>query len=215
MDSGSAQTCIIGGFFQCQFFRNSALCERNMPFLSVCPWWVGYLLACPLRRLVQDPAAILRPYVREGMTVFEPGPGMGFFTLELGRLVGASGRVVAVDIQPRMLARLERRAAKAGLAGRIETRLASSHSLKLDDLANSVDFALAFAVVHELPSAEAFFTETARAMRTGAKLLLAEPAGHVGAATFEQELRLAAGCGLRVSESPAIHRSQTALLVKT
>src|ERR1022692_3696772 len=54
------------------------------------------------------PAKILAPYVCEGMTVLEPGPGMGFFTLELARRVGASGRVVAVDIQPRMLDRLKR-----------------------------------------------------------------------------------------------------------
>jgi SAM-dependent methyltransferase len=172
------------------------------------------MLACPLRRFRQDPTAILRPYIREGMTVFEPGPGMGFFTLDMGRLVGYSGRVVAVDIQPRMLARLQRRAAKAGLAGRIETRLASPGSMQLDDLAGRVDFTLAFAVVHELPSAEIFFSETARAMKTGAKLLLAEPKGHVASARFEEELRLAAGCGLDVSERPAISGSQTALLVK-
>ena len=53
------------------------------------------MLASPLRRLLHDPAKILAPYVREGMTVLEPGPGMGFFTLDLARRVGASGRVVA------------------------------------------------------------------------------------------------------------------------
>jgi predicted methyltransferase len=58
----------------------------------ICPWWLGYFLASPLRRwLRHDPTKILAPYVREGMTVFEPGPGMGFFTLELARRVGASG----------------------------------------------------------------------------------------------------------------------------
>ena len=55
---------------------------------DVCPWWMGYLLACPLRRFFEDPAKILATYVREGMTVLEPGPGMGFFTLELARRVG-------------------------------------------------------------------------------------------------------------------------------
>jgi len=50
---------------------------------KVCPWWLGYLLACPLRRLSQDPGRILAPYVRGGMAVLEPGPGMGFFTLKL------------------------------------------------------------------------------------------------------------------------------------
>ena len=69
----------------------------------VCPWWLGYLLASPLRRLMYDPARILTPHVREGMTVLEPGPAMGFFTLELARRVGPAGRVVAVDIQEKML----------------------------------------------------------------------------------------------------------------
>ena len=50
----------------------------------VCPWWLGYLLASPVRKLMQDPAEVVAAYVREGMTVLEPGPGMGFFTLELG-----------------------------------------------------------------------------------------------------------------------------------
>ena len=63
----------------------------------VCPWWLGYLLASPVRRwLGQDAAKILAPYVREGMMVFEPGPGMGFFTLELARLIGPSGKVIAL-----------------------------------------------------------------------------------------------------------------------
>jgi len=81
--------------------------------LRVCPWWIGYLLASPLRRrLGQDPVKILSPYVREGMTVLEPGPGMGFFTIPLARLVGPSGRVIAVDLQPKMIESLKRRAAK-------------------------------------------------------------------------------------------------------
>jgi len=48
------------------------------------------------------------------MTVLEPGPGMGFFTIPPARLVGASGRVVAVDLQRKMIAGLKLRAAKAG-----------------------------------------------------------------------------------------------------
>lgn len=86
---------------------------------GVCPWWIGWFLASPFRRLVLDPAPIVAPYVRAGMTVLEPGPGMGFFMLELARLAGHSGRVVAVDVQPRMIAWLRRRARRAGLADRI------------------------------------------------------------------------------------------------
>jgi len=181
---------------------------------SVCPWWIGYLLASPLRRLMQDPAKILAPYVREGMTVLEPGPGMGFFTLELARMVGTSGRVVAVDIQPRMLDRLKRRAAHAGLLARLDIRLAQPESMGLAGVAGTVDFVLAFAMVHEMPSVLAFFLETAEAMKPGACLLLAEPGGHVTPAQFEQELASAAQAGLHVSDRPVIRRSHAAVLTK-
>ncbi len=90
----------------------------------VCPWWAGYFLASTVRKLRQDPARILQPLVSAGMIVVEPGPGMGFFTLELARLVGAEGRVVAVDVQPKMIAALRRRAERAGLLDRIEARVA-------------------------------------------------------------------------------------------
>ena len=76
----------------------------------ICPWWLGYWLVSPLRKLRENPSKALAPFVREGMVVLEPGPGMGFFTLAVARLVGPEGRVVAVDLQPKMLASLERRA---------------------------------------------------------------------------------------------------------
>jgi ubiquinone/menaquinone biosynthesis C-methylase UbiE len=180
----------------------------------VCPWWLGYLLASPVRRLQYEPAKILAPYVHEGMTVLEPGPGMGFFTLELARRVGASGRVVAVDIQSKMLARLKKRAAHAGLLARLDIRLAQPDSLGLADAAGTVDFVLAFAMVHEMPSAATFFREAAQAMQPGARLLVAEPEGHVKPALFEAELAAAAEAGLAVSDRPVIRRSLAAALVK-
>ena len=112
----------------------------------VCPWWFGYLLLGPIRRLRHDPSTILAPYVREGMTVLEPGPEMGFFTLELARRVGPTGRVIAVDVQPKMIERLKRRAANGNLAERIDARVTRADSMGLDIL-DSIDFILAFAAV--------------------------------------------------------------------
>ncbi len=181
----------------------------------VCPWWLGYLLASPIRRLLEDPSKVLAPYVAEGMTVLEPGPGMGFFTLELARRVGPSGRVVAVDVQPKMIAGLKRRAKRAGLGERVETRLAAPDSLGVADLAGAVDFALTYAVVHELPASNTFFVEIAAALRPGGTLLLAEPTGHVSEREFETELRDAAQAGLNVVGRPTLRRSRAALLKKS
>jgi ubiquinone/menaquinone biosynthesis C-methylase UbiE len=178
----------------------------------VCPWWLGYVLINPLRRLWQNPRKILAPFVREGMTVLEPGPGMGFFTLELARLVGASGRVIALDVQPEMLDRLKRRLAKAGLLERVNIRLILPDSMGLTDLTSSVGFALAFAVVHEMPSAKSFFSELSQCLKRGGCLLLAEPKGHVKEGHFDAELQVANQAGLVVVDRPYIRRSLTALL---
>ena len=181
----------------------------------VCPWWLGYFLACPLRRSFQDPSKILGPYVREGMIALEPGPGMGFFTLELARRVGDRGRVIALDIQPKMLAVLERRAAKAGLRNRVETRLIPPDSMGLSDLAGKVDFALAFAVVHEVPDAGRFFRELSETLKRGGVILLVEPPGHVKTEKFDRELALAAAAGLVAAERPKVGRNHAALLKKS
>ena len=179
----------------------------------VCPWWVGYFLASPLRRLVHDPATILRPFVSEGMTVVEPGPGMGFFTMDLARLVGRPGRVVAIDVQPKMLVELKRRAGKAGLLDRIDIRQGHGDGMGLDDLKGQADFVLAFAVVHEFPSAERFFAEVSTVVKPGRRILLAEPRFQVSEQEFSGTLRTAENNGLRVDSRPAIRWTRSAVLV--
>ena len=181
---------------------------------AVCPWWLGYFIAAPWRRLWQDPRTLLRPFITEGVTVLEPGPGMGFFTLEAARLVGPKGHVVAVDIQPRMLETLRRRAGRAGVLERIDARLAQGEGMGVDDLDGRVDFVLAFAVVHELPDAGRFFIEAHRVMKPGARLLLAEPRMHVSEAAFAATLRLAEGAGLEIQDRPSISMSRSATLAR-
>ena len=180
----------------------------------VCPWWLGYLLASPLRRLIQDPAKILRPYVTPAMTALDVGSGMGFFTLPLAERTGPSGRVVAVDLQEKMLQGLMRRAQRAGLADRIETRLCTSDSLGLKDLEGSVDFALAFALLHEVPDRQKLLTEISRSMKPEGTFLLAEPAGHVTRADFEITVAYAEAAGFRRALSPSIRRSHSVVMKK-
>ncbi|HEY6074331.1 MAG TPA: class I SAM-dependent methyltransferase, partial [Anaerolineales bacterium] len=174
----------------------------------------GYFLANPLRRLVNNPTTILRRFVSDGMTVVEPGPGMGFFTMELARLVGRPGRVVAIDVQPKMLVELRRRAAKAGLLDRIDVRQGPGEGMGLDDLKGQVDFVLAFAVVHELPSAGRFFAEVSTVLKSGRRLLVAEPRFQVSEQEFAATLQMADQNGLRVDSRPAIRWTRSAALVK-
>lgn len=178
----------------------------------VFPWWLGYWLIFPLRRLWQDPARIVGPYVRDGMTVLEPGPGMGFFSLELARRVGPSGRVVCVDVEHRMLDKLAQRTEKAGVKARIDARLARPESMGIDDLAGRVDFCLAFAVVHEFPDARKACEQIFAALRPGGRVLLAEPILHVRRSDFEATVTAAQAAGFSAVEGPAIPLSRTVLL---
>jgi SAM-dependent methyltransferase len=177
-----------------------------------------WVLGNPLRRLVHPPGRLLAPFVAPGMTVLEPGPGVGFFTIELARRVGQGGRVVAVDVRPEMLDELRRRAARAGVLHRIDARLAQRDHLGIGDLTGTVDLAFAFAMVHELPDADRFFAEVAATLRPGGTLLLAEPAGHVGAERFAAELRAAERAGLLVdrdeSRVPRVRFSRAVVVAK-
>ena len=180
----------------------------------VCPWWIGYFLASPVRRWIDDSAEAILAYAREGMTILEPGPGMGYFTLELARRVGPSGRVIAPDIQPKMLSVLRRRAEKAGVGERVDARLAQPDSMGLADCDGRVDLTLACAVVHELENPADFFREVAGALKPGGRMLIVEPKGHVDDAEFASELDAAARAGLRLVERPVFRRNVAALLVK-
>jgi ubiquinone/menaquinone biosynthesis C-methylase UbiE len=139
---------------------------------------------------------------------------MGFFTLELAKRVGDSGRVVALDVQPRMIETLKRRAAKAGLLHRIDARIIEAQSMGLNGMDRAFDFVLAFAVVHEMPDAGRFFAEAAHEMKPGAQLMLVEPAGQVKAKEFESELKMAAAADLTAAARFSIRRNHAAVLKK-
>jgi hypothetical protein len=113
-----------------------------------------------------------------------------------------------------MIAGLRRRARKAGLINRIDARVVPPTSIGLDDKAGAIDFAFVFAVLHEMPAAGPFFAQAAGALRPGAALLLAEPAGHVDEAEFGGELAAAAHAGLTLMSNPPIDKYRTALLRK-
>ncbi|HUB52916.1 MAG TPA: class I SAM-dependent methyltransferase [Terracidiphilus sp.] len=181
----------------------------------VCPWWLGYTFLGPIRTwLTGKPEELFADYVKDGMTVLEPGPAMGFFTLPLAKMVGPKGRVIAVDIQRKMLEVLERRARKAGLQDRIETRLVKADRMGLDDLNGKVDFVLAFAMVHEVPSAADFFGRMSTVLKPQRFLYFAEPTGHVSEAKFALELDAAGAAGFESVGRPKVRRSHAVVMRK-
>jgi hypothetical protein len=87
--------------------------------------------------------------------------------------------------------------------------------LPVDDLRASVDFVLLFAMVHEVPDQALFWGDVAGAMKPGAKLLVAEPTGHVTREGFAATLEEARRAGLVFESAPRIAKSHTAVLTKS
>ena len=155
---------------------------------------------------------ILAPHVAQGMRVLDVGCAMGFFSLPLARLVGPNGRVISVDLQRKMLDAFMRRARRKGLDNRIEARLCGSWSLGIADLAGQIDFALVFAVVHEVADSSQLFAEVHAVLRPGSRALVVEPKGWVSMSSFDTSVSTAEACGFAVVESPKISRSHAAVL---
>lgn len=173
-----------------------------------CPWWFGYSFDNPARRLFHDPDAIFDGLVESGQTVVDLGCGLGYFTLALARLVGPTGKVIALDIQPRMIEGARRRAQRQGLAERIDFRVCAPDHL---GVTAPVDFVLAFWMLHEVADPERLLAEVRCFLKPAGRLLIVEPKGHVSAAAFAATTQLARSGGWHVSDGPPIRFSRSIL----
>ncbi len=175
----------------------------------VCPWWACYLFDNPVRKLFHDPYKMLSPYVKEGFTVIDIGPGMGYFTIPLLRLVGKDGRVIAVDIQEKMLAVLRRRAIKAGVDANLITHLSKPNDFGLKKKA---DFIVAFWMLHEVTDQIRFLKDVKKLMKRTACVLIVEPRLHVTKTAFDRTIRMARQSGFKIDDYPPISLSRAILL---
>ncbi len=162
-----------------------------------------------IRRWLQNPRIILEPYINEGMTALDLGCGPGFFTLDMARLVGRSGRVIAVDLQQGMLAKVREKIRRSELEDRITLHQCSESAIGISD---QIDFALAFYMVHEIPDKESFFSEIATILKPGGRMLIVEPPLHVSRSDFEKTLDIARHTGFAVTKGPKVFFSKTAIL---
>ena len=177
----------------------------------VCPWWLAYTFDNPLRRIFHKPEEIFSPYLQKGMTAVDLGCGMGYFSIGMAKIVGEAGKVIAVDLQQKMLDTLKKRAKKAGVDNRITTVLCDENSIGVHE---EVDFALAFWMAHETPDTSHFLQQVQAILKPSGKLLLAEPKGHVTFSEFKKTLSIAQELGFKLIDSPVISLSHAAVFEK-
>jgi len=80
------------------------------------PEFFAGLIDNPWRRTIQPPIkTAIRHGIQPGMTVLEIGPGTGTYTIAAARCVGEKGKVVAIDIEPKMVDRVRKKMEKEGV----------------------------------------------------------------------------------------------------
>lgn len=176
-----------------------------------CPWWICWTFDNPLRRPVHNPRRIFEGLIGEGDTALDIGCGEGYFTIEMARLAGEAGRVIAIDLQEHMLKVLRRRAARAGLTDRIIPVLADPKKLTAEYPA---DFAQMFWMLHEVPDRDRILADLYAAMKPGGRFLLVEPKWHVSRESFDESVRMAEEAGFIQVEDRAVAFSMAVLFAK-
>lgn len=138
-----------------------------------CPVWLRWLVEIdnPFTKTNRAAFIVETLALTHGMTVLDAGCGPGRLTVPLARGVGSTGRVVALDIQPGMLARAKAKTEAAGqenvafvAAGLGDGRLA----------ANGFDRAVLVTVLGEIPNPAVALAELFSALKPGGLLAIVE-----------------------------------------
>jgi len=177
----------------------------------ICPIEKAGTLDTKIRRWLQNPQKILKPYINERMTVLDLGCGPGFFSVALAQLVGESGKVIAADLQEGMLQKLSDKVKGTELENRI-----TLHKCEVDKIGitDKVDFVLAFYIVHEVVNKEGLFAEIETILKPSGQVLIVEPPFHVSKKAFAETIGKAKAAGFTEVKRPTVLFNKAVVLKK-
>lgn len=176
----------------------------------ICPVGLAGTLDLKLRKLFQNPQKILSPYIKEGMTVVDLGCGPGFFSIEMAKMTGASGKVIAADLQEGMLNKVKNKIRNSNLETIIHLHHCQEDRINLKVTA---DFILIFYMLHEVPGQLSFLQEVRTMMKSDARILIAEPKFHVSKKSFASLVENIKKAGFKIIEEPKILFSRAMIII--
>jgi arsenite methyltransferase len=124
---------------------------------------------------VESFAGVANPFslqpLSKGEQVVDVGSGAGFDSFVAAHQIGATGKVVGVDMTEVMLAKSRSTAAKLGLTN-VEFREGLAENLPIED--GWADVVISNGVINLCPDKKATFSEIYRALRPGGRLQFAD-----------------------------------------
>jgi ubiquinone/menaquinone biosynthesis C-methylase UbiE len=198
----SLQNAIFG-------YRSNKIAMNKEKRPYVCPAELAGSLDNSIRRLVHKPGKILEAYIRKEMTVLDLGCGPGYFTIELAKLVGDGGKVIAADLQQGMLDKV-----RVKIRGTALEQIVEIHKCQDDKIGitHNVDFVLAFWMVHEVLDQDRLFGELKSYLKSDGNIFIIEPKFHVPLKSFESLIALTERMGFHIIEIPKVAFSRAILL---
>lgn len=178
---------------------------------DVCGHTHSFFLDNFIRRIFQNPKKIVGEYIREGNTVMDLGCGPGYFSVDMARMVGPNGRVVAVDLQTEMLEKLQRKLKGTDLEKRILLHKCPQDRIGLDG-DKKADFILAYYMVHETPDHGRFLREIRTLLKPNGRFLVVEPPFHVSKNQFQGIMADARKAGFQILSQPSGKGGRSMLL---
>jgi len=129
-------------------------------------------LVRPDRERTEQPERVLDAlHIREGWTVADVGAGVGYFTWRLAKRVGPTGKVIAVEVQQKMLDLMAENLRRRDIAN-VEMVLGGVKDPRLPE--GAVDLALLVDVYHEFSEPEAMMTAIRRSLKPDGRVVLVE-----------------------------------------
>ncbi|HEY5124512.1 MAG TPA: class I SAM-dependent methyltransferase [Ignavibacteria bacterium] len=180
--------------------------EKN---IRICPVELAGGLDNSFRRLLQNPQKILKPYIHEGMTVLDLGCGPGFFSVEIGKMLNDSGKVIAADLQEGMLEKVNKKIKGTVLENRITLHKCQEERVGVTE---NVDFVLVFYMIHEVPNQDNLLRELKSILNPDGKIFIIEPKFHVSKKSFEEMINKIKDIGFEIIDRPKVFISRTVLL---
>ncbi|MGV8150509.1 MAG: arsenite methyltransferase [Candidatus Woesearchaeota archaeon] len=154
--------------------------------------------------------------IKEGMTVLDLGSGAGFDCFLAAKKVGATGKVIGVDMTNEMIMKARENAKKYDYKN-VEFKLGEIEQLPIDD--NSVDIIISNCVINLSPDKKQVFKEAYRVLKSGGKIFVSDIvlleelseedktneeliAGCVGGAIMKEEyLKLIEDAGFKIDKT--------------